>query len=252
MFKKALMALTLTTALATPALSQQLLPTDRDHSINKVFVSGQGEVTVYPDKIRAVITTTVRNSDRKEAAAENRTLADTVRKAILGAGVTEKGLRTNMTRLDPVYEYPDNSVPKLVGYEAQSSVEITANDASLVGAAIDAAVDAGATGVDGPYFEVSETNEAKTEARRMAMKDALSNAKALSEAGDFSLGNILTVTDGGSVSGGPQHQMNFMSKAMDAGAEAAPATQIDTGEQKISASVSVVFSIAPELGQKKD
>lgn len=226
------------------AAAQEMLPhVQHKSSDNKVFVSGRGEVTVIPDRIRVVIASEARAADRQDASARARTVADAVRSAAVGAGVPQSGLRTLRSSLGPVYDYGNGStVPKIVGYTSSTALEVTVEDEVLAGEVIDAAISAGATGVEGPYFEVSDPQEAMNEARALAMKDAVSRARTLAEAGDFGLGEVVTVAEEDGYGPPP---VPMMMKAEMSVAGDAPATRIDAGEETVSASVRVTFRITP-------
>lgn len=213
---------------------------------SKVFVTGEGRVTVVPDRIRIILSSDARSSDRETASAQVRDLSHAVREAVIGVGVPEAKLRTLRTSLGPIYDYGDgNSVPKIAGYAGSTRLEIVVDDPNVAGAAIDAAIKAGATGVNGPLFEVSDPKSAQSEARSMAMKDAIERAQTLAEAGNFGLGDILTVNDNTSGSGGQVVMQRMMMAADAAVMESAP-TGIDSGEEEVTSSVSVVFKILPQ------
>lgn len=212
---------------------------------NKVLVTGVGEVTVVPDRIRIVLSSESRAADRQDASEKSRILSDAVRTAVIGAGVPESGLRTLRSSLGPMYEYWNGSdVPKVVGYTSRTALEVTVGDEVLAGEVIDAAVSAGVTGVEGPHFEVSDPHAAMNEARALAMRDAVSRAKTLAEAGGFGLGEVLTVTEDDGRGSGPSPMI--MMKAEMVTASEAPGTRIDAGDQKVSAGVRVTFRILPQ------
>lgn len=233
--------------LSAPGLAaaQEMLPhLQHQSSENKVFVSGRGEVTVVPDRIRTVLVSEARAADRQDASEKARLLADAVRTAAIEAGVPQSGLRTLRSSLGPVYEYGNGSnVPKIVGYTSRTALEVTVEDEVLAGEVIDAAITAGATGIEGPYFEVSDPQEAMNEARALAMKDAVSRARTLAEAGEFGLGDVITVIEEGGGNFGP---VPMMMRAEMSVASDVPGTRIDSGEEKVSASVRVTFRISPQ------
>lgn len=233
--------------LSAPVIAgaQEILPYPQAQSNeNKIFVSGMGEVTVVPDRIRIVLVSEARAADRQDASEKARALADAVRTSTIDAGVPQSGLRTLRSSLGPVYDYGNgSSVPKIVGYTSRTALEVTVEDEVLAGEVIDAAVSAGATGVEGPYFEVSDPQEAMNEARALAMRDAISRARTLAEAGDFGLGEVVTVVEEG---GGGYGPVPMMMKAEMAVSSDAAGTRIDSGEEKVSASVRVTFRISPQ------
>ncbi|HYX31091.1 MAG TPA: SIMPL domain-containing protein, partial [Pyrinomonadaceae bacterium] len=92
-------------------------------------------------------------------------------------------IKTSDYTLQPQYDYRDNKLPRIIGYNARNSVIVTMTDLQGVGAVIDAASQAGANSVDGIAFTLKQTSPARglalADATRQAMNKANSIAQAL-------------------------------------------------------------------------
>ena len=69
-------------------------------------------------------------------------------------------------------------------------------DVEAVGRTLDAALDAGATGVDLVQLGIADPRDAETEARRLAVADAQARAATIAEAAGAVLGPILAIAEG--------------------------------------------------------
>lgn len=238
----------LKTALSTGLAIVSLIPLstaafaqEPRQDLGAVNVSGEASVMAVPDIVRISLTSQSRGADRKAAAQEVRDISAKVREAVLGAGVEPKQIQTQRLSLYPIYEQLDTDrVPRLVGYSASTGISVTVEDAGIAADALDAGVDAGATGVDGPHFEVSDPDAYRLDALGDAMRKAKQKAEVLAEAGGFSLGEVVSVHEQ-TVSSGPVYPMMMMKAAS---AETA-STQIDVGQTEIMATVTVSYSVLP-------
>ena len=99
---------------------------------------------------------------------------------------------------------------------------------------LDGIVAAGANVVRNVRFTVADTSAALQRARELAVEDAQAKARVLAQAADVRLGEILSIEDGAGVPGSPRPQMAL---------RAASAVPITPGEQKLSVTVTLIYSI---------
>jgi uncharacterized protein len=121
-------------------------------------------------------------------------------------------------------------------------VRATITDVDRVGAVIDAAIAAGANRISSLSFEASDPEAARAEALAAAVNAAREQARTIAEALGHELGPALEVR-GGADSPGPRP---FVGDYMMMRAEAAP-TPIESGDQTVTANVTVRFALGPEL-----
>lgn len=211
-----------------------------------VTVTGTGSIYAVPD-IAKFSTGVVTEADTSaDAMQKNAQLMDSVVNAIRRAGIPEKDIRTGRLTLEPVYNYysqPQGSTekPKIVGYRATNTVTVTVRDMSKVGTTIDAASNAGANKVNGVSFELSDekSSEVYKEALKKAVSEGADKAKTIADAAGTGALTLKSLSESGTYYPQPYY-MDF------AGAEAKAAsvapTPVSPGEQKVQATVSMVYT----------
>lgn len=220
------------------------LSTDKERTIT---VTGTGSVYAVPD-IAKFSTGVVTEADTSTAAMQkNAQLMDAVVNAIKSSGIPEKDIKTSRVTLEPVYNYysqPQGSTekPKIVGYRATNTVTVTIRDLSKVGTTIDAANNAGANKVNGVSFELSEEKAADVykQALKKAVSDGSDKAKTIADAAGTGVITLKSISESGTYY--PQPYYVDYGGSMEARAAAAPPTPVSPGEQKVQATVSMVYT----------
>ncbi len=210
-----------------------------------ISVSGQGIARVEPDI--AIITMGVREEAplaRDALAAASATTAR-IMGQLRGLGLPERDLRTSSLGLNPVWDRSKTADRhRIVAYAANSDLTVTLRDLTMVGSALDAVTRVGANRVSGPYFEVSDMDAARKQARAQAMEDALARATQLASSVGLELGQALKITEGR----GPDDDydaMPFAPRAAMAMSDASAEMPVAAGESEVSVSVSVIFAARP-------
>lgn len=221
---------------AAPAASQ----TTGDTPAPFVEVSRTSEVSVDVDRAQVRFAVETRTETAAEAASQNADRMDAVIRALRELGIEGTRIETSGYQLSPVYRRPERGESQGVidGYQALNHVVLTLDDVERVGAAIDAGIAAGANRVAGLQFEARNTEAARMEAVRLAVRKARAEAEAMADALGLTLGHPLEVRGGAHVPGPrPQPYARMESMAMDQGAP----TPVEPGEQIVRASVTVKF-----------
>lgn len=160
-----------------------------------IAVNGTARVYRKPDFVD--INLSVSNTD-KVAANAQRATSDAMRNVIDAVGklaLPGVELQTGAVNLWPQYTHRnDNDHPRdvLVGYRADMSLRVRTTDVESVARVLDAAIGAGATGVDGVEFQIREAIEAREEAIRLATQAARRKAQVLAESLDLRITRIIT------------------------------------------------------------
>ena len=208
-------------------------------------VSGRGEVFATPD--RAVIRLGA-EAQAKEAAAAQSTVNQTMAKAlaeIQKLGIEQRSIRTLGLNLFPVYASPgsarQNEEPRVTGYRAANTIEVTVNDLTLVGKIIDTGMAAGVNRLEGVSFELRDDLPQRSQALQRAIEEAKSKAQAMAPALDAKLGRLREVIEGGVAVEPPQP---FFARGMRASFGAAE-TPVQPGELRVEASVTLRYEIVP-------
>jgi uncharacterized protein len=202
-----------------------------------INVSATGTVKVTPDTVR--INTSVTNIGTTSAAAQSTvsTTASALRKALAVNGVMAQYIKSANLTIYPEYNYTADKGSVLIGYRASQTFEIIVRNAKNAGTVVDAIV--AATGenmtLDGvtPFVfdNTTATNAARTDAVTRAKAKAAHYAKLLG----VTLSSVTSLDE--TTSPSPYPIMMATAK-MDSGA-----TQIDLGQQDVSVSVAVRWSI---------
>jgi uncharacterized protein YggE len=194
-----------------------------------ITVTGNGTVTTVPNRASFAFTVDSRAANAKAALAQNANAAAAVIAALKNAGVAARDLQTGEVSLSPQQSEDGATV---VGYVASNTgAAVTAIERA--GALVDAAVAAGATGVNGPTFTRSDADSLYRDALTAAVANADDKARTLASASGFTLGGVQTVVEGSQ----PTPVFASAGKAFDA-----TATPIEPGTQTIDATVTVTYA----------
>ncbi|MGF1550080.1 MAG: SIMPL domain-containing protein [Sphingomonadaceae bacterium] len=140
------------------------------------------------------------------ALAQNSREMEQVLAAIRAAGIAQRDIQTTGIMIHPQYDYEGTRrgmPPRLTGYQASNSVQVTIDDIGSIGAFLDRIVTAGGTSVSGPHFTVSDPDPLLREARANALRKADALAAEYARARGYSRARLVSVQEGGFHGGGP-------------------------------------------------
>lgn len=164
-----------------------------------VRATGQASISATPDLARVTVSVETRGATAQEAANQNATQTTAVLgqlRQMLGANAD---IKTVGYSLSPIYVYPKDGAPVLQGYTATNSLQVSTVDLTLIGRVIDAAVQAGATRVQGIQFTLKDAQPTQTVALRTAAAQAKAQAEAIAAGLGVRTGAVLSAEEGGSV-----------------------------------------------------
>lgn len=193
-----------------------------------VTVNGIGTVMAVPDEAQMSFGVESRRPTAQAAVAAN---ADAMQKVI--AALRQAGARKIATQWVSVYPFT-NEDGSIQGYLASNSVSAV-SDVEDAPALIDAAAAAGANQVSGPGLSSSNAEALYRQALAKSVDDARARAEVLAKAAGRTLGEITSIVESGAAPPpGPLY---------DKAEAAASSTPIVPGQQEISATISVTFSL---------
>jgi uncharacterized protein YggE len=202
-----------------------------------ITISATGTTNVVPDAVRITASVSVIGKTSKEALATASTTSSAVRKALTANKIATKDVATQSVSVYPEYTYPASGTPVLSGYRASQSFDITVRAAATAGAVVDAIVDAGGDNLQinsaSPF--VLNNDKATETARASAVARAKAKASSYAKLLGVKLGRVIYLDETSIPSTYPVYVAS--AKAEDS------ATQIDLGEQKVTVSVTVRWSI---------
>ena len=209
-------------------------------------VSSEGKTARTPDLATFSAGVVTQGGTASEALSANAAAMNKVIATLKKAGIADKDIQTSQISLNPVYGQPvigpNGQVvqePRIVGYQANNTVNIRSRDLSGFGKVLDALVASGANQVNGPAFEMSDPSAAMDEARVAAMKAARARAELYAKAAGLRVVRIVSISEGGGFA--PPQPVYAMAK-MAADASSSP---IAAGQVEAQVSLTVQFELAP-------
>lgn len=229
-------AVTLSPLAAAPLAAQQGGPVPpMMQPIPAVLSSGRAEVKVAPDRATVMVSVETRAATAAGAGSANATRSKATLDALRKLGLAPDQLTTAGYNVYPEMRYDgEGKAPRVVGYVARNTVRAELRKIDDVGRAIDAALGAGATSISGVNFTATTTDAARRTAIADAVRMACRDADVIAQAAGMRLGQPLEMSADAQMPGPrPMYEM-----AMQRGAAAADATEINPADLTISANVS--------------
>jgi uncharacterized protein YggE len=211
--------------------------------VSRISTSGEAQARVTPDRATVFVGVQTRAVTAAAAAADNakrqKGIIDTLK--ALGLGSDEIG--TQDYSVSPEVQYnPPGSTPKVTGYTVSNTVRVELKRIDLVGTVIDAALAKGANEIGGIQFSASTAAEVRRVALADAVRNARADAEALAKAAGGTLGPLLELTSSGQAYRPMQGQVQLSAAA---GAMVRTPTPVEPGEQTITGSVSASWQFIP-------
>ena len=203
-------------------------------------LSAEGVVKAAPDIAYITLGVTTTGPTAAAASLAERTRMAATVAALKARGIEAKDIQTSGLSLGAQYEFPQNAPRRLTGYQASNRVTIVVRALDRTGAAIDAAVSAGATDVEGISFDIADPKPLQDEARRRAVKALGDKAQLYASATSL---RILRLVSLGETSGDPRPQPMMKAAMFARSADAAPATSVEPGEVEVRASVNATYEL---------
>ena len=202
-----------------------------------ISLAATGAIRTTPDKVDISTGVTAQAPTAKEALAKNSAAMTEVIAALKAEGLDPKDIQTTNFTVQPLYEErKDGRSPKVVGYQVVNSLQVTVREVGKLGQILDKVVSLGANDVNSIEFGVAEPEALKDEARKLAMRNAIANARLYAEAAGAKLGKVLTISE-------DQGIIVARSMAPAPMEMAAKAVPIEAGTTTVEARVSVTFEL---------
>ncbi|MEA3340205.1 MAG: SIMPL domain-containing protein [Chloroflexota bacterium] len=217
-----------------------------------ISVSGSSAIRVQPDRVVLIFGVETFARTPRASQSQNARLSREVLDAIRAHGIAERHIATAHFTLRPRYDDYDRNV--ISGYEARNTIAVTLRDAQKLESVLVAALEAGATAVDGIEFSITNLRELRDEARELAIQAALEKAAAMSSAADMTLGGVTNIREDaghygyfGSWGGSRQwtNVQNVVQDLADQGALTLEDGSISLGQIVVKAQVSLTAALVP-------
>ncbi len=211
-------------------------------------VAAEGKSTRTPDLAVFNAGVTTQATTAGEALTENARRMTAVIASLRKAGIAERDIQTSNLSVNPVYGQPkrmaDGSVeqqdPIIIGYQATNQVSVRQRKLDSYGKVIDTLVANGANQVNGPSFQIDNSDAAMDEARLEAMKKARARADLYAKAAGLRVVRVLTISENAGWSP-PQPQVMFARADM---ASAPKSSPVAAGELEMTVTINVSYELA--------
>lgn len=246
--KKVAGAATLALMLVSVFVGMQIvkgLHADTASAGETITVDGDSEVFAAPDIATISFSATNTNKDMKTAQGEVEKNSSAAIEAVKALGIDAKDIQTTYYNAYPQYDYKcgqfgcGGSNGTIIGYQVTQTTTVKIHDLSKVSQVLAAVGTAKVSDIQGPNFDIEKKDDLQKQARAEAIKEAKEKAKVLAGQLGVHLGAIVSFNEGGQV-GGPI--MYMKNQAADS-AGGTPAPTIETGQNRIYSSVSIVYKI---------
>jgi uncharacterized protein YggE len=209
--------------------------------MTKVTVGGEALTKVEPDAAVVVLSVVTQNTQAITAQQENARKSEAVAAAIKNTAGPNAEIKTSDYSLQPQYDYRDNKLPKIVGYNARNSVIVTMSEFKNVGAVIDAASTAGANSIDNVSFILRQTSPARGQALADATHQAMNKAQSIAQALGGRVSRVLEENESATVAG--ERMMEYHADASYTGLSKQSVTPITSGQLSIKSNVQLIVEI---------
>lgn len=208
----------------------------------RLVISAEAQIAQVPDLAHVTAGVMTEAKTAEAALADNATKMNGVMRALRSAGIADRDIQTSNLSLSPQYQYVENEQPRLIGYQVSNTVTVRVRNLGNLGRTLDSVVGQGGNQLHGISFSIDKADEAMDGARREAMKKARARADLYAQASGLRVARIVSIQEGGVVP--PPMPMLAPMMARMAADSVAP-TPVAAGEVSLTASVTVVFDLAP-------
>lgn len=208
-----------------------------------IVMEGEGKATGVPDMMRFTVGVSVTRPDVGDAISEANKTMKKVLVALKGRGIKGRDVKTTGLSVEPTYDYSNNA-QRLTGYAVNERVRVKVRHLSASGKAISTVADAGgnATRISGILLDISDRSALLKQARMAAMANAREKAGEYAEAGDVSLGHLVSLKEIQTAAPSEPVQADYLGSADGAMRASAP-VPVQAGQQQLDVQVQVVWAL---------
>lgn len=197
-----------------------------------ITVTGEAKKDELPQIANFSASVTATNADKQTVVNEVNSAMEKIIKSVKDFGIDTKDIQT---RQISVYQTKEERLSVKDVWQASNSVSITLRDITKASALADLLQGSGAANVSGPNYSLDDTTQAQADLLSKAIANAREKAGKIATASGRKLGQVLTVSEGGTVMPGPIFRTMSV-------AETAP-TPVEPGTETVYKTVTVTFEL---------
>lgn len=201
-----------------------------------IFVNGEGKIKVVPDEVAISVSVESKGTKAVDVKKENDIKIDAILKFIKKMNLDKKDYQTERVSLNDQFDY----MKKKHNYVATQTISINLKDLLKYDELMEGLMDAGINNINNVQFSSSKLNFYKSEARKLAMKDAKLKAEDYVSVLGQKVGKAFTITDN-SQNYYPVNNRYAMAMSKNADVESEPRETLAVGEIDIIVNVQVSF-----------
>ncbi|MGA9540930.1 MAG: SIMPL domain-containing protein [Methyloceanibacter sp.] len=203
-----------------------------------ISLSASGMVKAAPDMASITTGVTSEGQTAQDALSKNTNAMTEVVGTLKETGIEPKDIQTTDFNVSPVYEQKKNGQAAFVtGYRVSNKVHIIVRDTKKLGDVLDKVVAAGANQIGSISFGIAKPEKLKDEARKLAMRNAIDNAKLYADAAGIELGPVMTIAEDNGFTPRP-----YRGRAAPMMAEASP-VPVEGGTLSVEAKIRVTWEL---------
>lgn len=193
-----LIALLILSACAAPAATVQSVPQapvqqNAQPQLRTISVNGVGQVTLSPDVAYVYIGVHSQAPNVSDALSQNNDKAQSVANALKELGIAPTDIQTSGFSINPQQQFDPQGQPTETVYNVDNTVYVTVRDLQILGQLLDIVVRSGANNINGINFDVLDKSQAISEARRLAIESARSQAEEIAQAAGVAIDALQTM-----------------------------------------------------------
>ncbi|SRR5258708_4963468 len=223
------------------SISFSAAETSHEKNDRTLTIQGQGRVSAIPDIATLSVEVSQDGAELDPILNQVRNEMTKVLGVVKGQGIDEKDVRTDTFQVHPKFEQDKRNNPKRVGYTVANRISIKVRDLKKTGKVLTAVLNAGATSVNGPDFEIDNPEATERLALAAATKDARAKAQAVADAAGVQLGQIITINPQTVSWPSPRRPMMMRAMAMPSAIESEE--PLAAGEQILTGYVTITYDI---------
>ena len=206
-------------------------------SQNTITFTGEGKVYTKPDIAFVDLSVVTQGSQVKSVQEANTKKMNKVIEFLKSFGIEDKDIKTTNYNLYPQYNYENNRIPQIIGYQITQTLNIKIRNLDKVGDILQGGVDVGINQVNSLYFGVENDDQVKEQARTMAIADAKKKAEKLAKELEVRLGKVTNFSE--NIYGYPIPL--YKGEYGVGGGGASP--DIQTGENEVTVNVMITYEV---------
>lgn len=159
-----------------------------------ISVNGSGQVTLAPDVAYVYIGVHSQSDNVADALSQNNDKAQAVSGSLKELGIDPKDIQTSSFNVYPQQQMDQQGQVTGTLYNVDNTIYVTVRDLQNMGKLLDTVVRSGANSINGVTFDVLDKSKALSEARKLAVDSAHSQAEEMAQNAGVSLGDLQTMS----------------------------------------------------------